>query len=130
MPRLFVIGFALLLAGCGPRSTAYWVGQLKDPDVVKRRQAIRELGAKNGDAQVVVPALTEALQDESSYVRHDAATALGKFGPESKPAIPKLAQLLKDKELSVRKAAEAALSKIDPDALIKTEPAAKSPRRR
>jgi HEAT repeat protein len=129
MPRLVVVGLALLVAACSTRSTSYWVAQLKDSDVVKRRQAIRELSAKGGDAQVV-SALTDALQDPSGYVRHDAATALGKFGQDATPAVPKLAQLLKDKELSVRKAAEAALSKIDPDALAKAGPPAKSSKRR
>jgi HEAT repeat protein len=118
MHRLFLIGLALVLAGCG-KSTEDWLAQLKDGDVVKRRQAIRELGARNADASQIVPALTEALRDESGYVRHDAATTLGKFGDAAKPAAPMLARLLKDKELSVRKAAEAALQKIDPEAHAK-----------
>ena len=65
MKRLFgdsarafaVLSLALLAAGCGSRSTDYWLKQLKDPAVVKRRQAIRELGERNSDAERVVPAL-------------------------------------------------------------------------
>ena len=87
MHRLFLIGLALVLAGCG-KSTEDWLAQLKDGDVVKRRQAIRELGARNADASQIVPALTEALRDESGYVRHDAATTLGKFGDAICPRSP------------------------------------------
>jgi HEAT repeat protein len=116
---------ALLAIGCG-RSTDEWLQQLKNPEVVKRRQAIRELGSRTGDAERVVAALTEALQDESGYVRHDAATTLGKFGPAAKPAAPHLTKLLKDKELGVRHAAEAALQKIAPETNLKRDSLKKS----
>ena len=118
MRPIVVVGLVLFVAGCG-RSTDDWLRQLQDRDVVKRRQAIRELGSRTGDAERVVAALTEALRDESGYVRHDAATAVAKFGAAAKPAAPALTQLLDDKELSVRKAAQAALQKIDPDAIAK-----------
>jgi len=118
MRIIIVVGLALLTAGCG-RSTDDWLRQLRDPDVVRRRQAIRELGSKTGDAERVVAALTEALRDDSSYVRHDAATTVAKFGAAAGPAAPLLVRLLEDRELSVRKAAEAALQRIDPDAVAK-----------
>jgi HEAT repeat protein len=118
MRTFIVVGLALLGPGCG-RSTDDWLRQLQDLDVVKRRQAIRELGSRSGDAERVVAALTEALRDESGYVRHDAATTLGKFGATAKPAVPQLTQLLGDRELSVRTAAQAALLKIDPEAIAK-----------
>lgn len=110
----------LLLAGCG-RSTDYWVGQLKDADVVKRRQAVRELGERTSEAPRVVAALTEALRDENEYVRHDCATALAKFGPEAQPAVPALRAALKDRDHNVRRAAETALKKIAPAATGKGE---------
>jgi HEAT repeat protein len=122
MQRRFALSLVLLLAaGCGGRSTENWLGQLKDPEVVKRRQAIRELGGRAADAEQVVPALAEALRDGNGYVRHDAATTLGKFGSAARPAVPTLVAALKDKERTVRTAAAAALKKIDPQAGAKAE---------
>ena len=91
MRPIMVVGLVLFVAGCG-RSTDDWLRQLHDRDVVKRRQAIRELGSRTEDAERVVAALTEALRDESGYVRHDAATAVAKFGAAAKPAAPALTQ--------------------------------------
>jgi HEAT repeat protein len=118
MRRLLILILALPLAGCGPRSTSDWLVRLKDPDVVKRRQAIRELGSKTGEAERVVPALVEALRDENGYVRHDAATTLGKFGEDAREAIPTLLAALKDADPSVRRAAAAALKHIDPQGAV------------
>jgi HEAT repeat protein len=87
--------------------------------VVKRRQAIRELGVRTGEAERVVPALAETLRDDNPYVRHDSATALAKFGPEARAAASRLTAALKDKDPSVRRAAEAALKKVAPDATMK-----------
>jgi len=119
MRKVLLASMALLAAGCGLQSTESWLQQLKDSDVVKRRQAIRELGSKTGDAERVVPVLQETLSDENPYVRHDAALALAKFGAAAKPATPVLARLLKDRDLNVRKAAGEALKKIDPEAAAK-----------
>ena len=112
MRRLPVMALALLVVGCGSRSTDHWLQQLKDADVVKRRQAIRELGARTSEAERVVPALTEALRDDNEYVRHDAATALGNFGPEAQAAVPALQGALKDRDHNVRRAAQTTLKKI------------------
>jgi HEAT repeat protein len=111
---LSITSVALLIVGCS-RSTDEWLEQLKTPDVGQRRQAIRELGSRSGDAEQVVAALIEALHDQSSYVRRDAAATLGKFGPAAKPAVTDLVKLLKDKERSVRKAAQATLQRIAPE---------------
>ena len=90
--RLFLIMcLALAAAGCRSSSTDDWLLQLKDPDVVKRRQALRELAARIDEPERVIPALTEALHDESIYVRHDAAWALGSFGGEARDVVPVLA---------------------------------------
>jgi HEAT repeat protein len=109
--------FVMLAFGCGGHSTDNWLRQLKDADVVKRREAIRELGARTKDANRVVPALTEALKDESGFVRRDAAVTLGKFGADARSGVPALVESLQDKEPSVRSAAAASLKKIDPEAV-------------
>lgn len=106
----------MVLGGCGRPSMEDWLRQLKEGDVVKKRQAIRELGSGSAEAEQVVPALVEALRDESAYVRRDAAAVLGKFGPEAMAAVPALLAARKDRERSVRKAADDALKKIDPAA--------------
>jgi HEAT repeat protein len=114
MRHLWIMSLPLFIAGCTcPQSTDDWLRQLKDPEVVKRRQAIRELGIMTEDAERVTSALVEALQDKNGYVRHDAALTLGKLGPRAKTGVPSLAIALKDKEHSVRKAAAQALRKID-----------------
>jgi len=118
--RFFIVmGAALLMTGCSAPSTDDWLEQLKDAEVVKRRQAIRELGPRTAEAERIVPALTVALRDESSYVRHDAAMALGKLGAEASEAVDALTAALKDKEQNVRTAAGTALKKIDPQAASK-----------
>jgi HEAT repeat protein len=113
MRRLLLLSLTLLPTGCASPSTEEWLGRLKDPDVMKRRQAIRELGPRAAEARRVVPALVEALRDESSYVRRDAALALGKFEAQAREAVPGLVAALKDKEKAVREAARASLKKID-----------------
>lgn len=116
MRQLLIMSLALFLAGCArPQSTDDWLRQLKDPDVGKRRQAIRELGAGMVDPERATPALAEALHDANGYVRRDAAVTLGKLGSAAKMVVPALLAALKDKERSVRKAAGQALRKIDPD---------------
>ena len=115
MRRLVIMSLAVLTLGCGSRSTDYWLQQLKDPDVVKRRQAIRELGSRTAEAEQVVPNLAEALRDENEYVRHDSAIVLANFGADAQPAVPALIAALEDKDRNVRRAAEATLKRIAPE---------------
>ncbi len=109
----------LLVAGCGAPTTDTWLEQLKDAEVVKRRQAIRELAAHPEDKEQIVPALIEALGDDSDYVRRDAALALGKFGAEASEAVPVLVAALRDKTSNVRAAAQRSLKSIDTGAALK-----------
>jgi HEAT repeat protein len=110
----------LLAAGCGKGSTSDWIAKLKAPQSMTRIQAIHTLLERKSEAEQVVPALIEALQDENVYVRRDAARALGSFGEQAKPAIPALQAALKDRESSVRSAAAASLARIDPTLKTKT----------
>jgi HEAT repeat protein len=122
MRRLLLMTCFGLIAGCAGPSTEDWVRQLKDEDVVKRRQAVRELQTRAADADRIVPALTEALRDENAYVRHDAAIALGLFGAEAQGSVHALRTALKDKEANVRQAAAQALQRIDPATARKVVP--------
>jgi HEAT repeat protein len=112
MKRVLLLVFAVFIVGCGQKSTDDWLRQLKDDDVLMRREAIRELGDCAGEAPLVVPALTEMLRDKNPYVRHDAALSLGKFGPEAREAVPAIKAMLKDKDQTVRHGVAAALQKI------------------
>jgi HEAT repeat protein len=111
----FLFCAALLLAGCGRKSTADLVGQLKDRESAQRLRAIKELESRSRDAGVVVPALADCLKDDDSFVRRDAAQALGNFGPDGKEAAPALLLALRDKTPKVRTAAAEALKKVDPE---------------
>lgn len=112
-PYRFAVCFAaLVLSGCGP-STADWVAQTKSSDPSARQHAVQALQGKVSEQATVVPALTEALQDENKFVRRDAAKGLGKFGPAAQDAVPALQYRLQDHEPSVRKAAARALSQIN-----------------
>lgn len=118
MHRIIPAVLVGLLAGCGSSlSTEDCLRQLDEGDVVKKRQAIRELGDRPEQAARAVPALIDALRDPSGYVRRDAAFALGKLGPDAKAAVPALLAAGKDREYTVRKAIAAALKKIDPGAI-------------
>jgi HEAT repeat protein len=118
MRPLISLGLVLALTGCST-STDHWLRQLKDSEVVKRREAIRELGTRTTEVPQVIPALVEALRDGSPYVRHDAVLALGKFGAEAREAVPALTAALRDGDRKVRTAAGKALKKIDPPAASK-----------
>jgi HEAT repeat protein len=116
MRKLLILGSCLLLIlGCDNKSTSAWVAQLQSKDSAERLHAIKALERKKSDAATIVPALTQALDDEDPFVRRDAAKALGRFGREARSALPTLTRLLRDQNAGVRKSAEEAVKKIDPD---------------
>jgi HEAT repeat protein len=115
MRKITIAGLALLLAGCSGRSTNEWVAQLKAKDGADRLHAIRALSERPRDAEVVVPALSEALRDSDPFIRRDAAQALAKLGADARAAVPALRPLLKDRNQQVRRAASQALQKIGQD---------------
>jgi HEAT repeat protein len=114
--KLVAVCLAVVLSGCGGKSTDDWVAVLHSGDAAQRLHAINALQDRGAETPVVVPALAGALKDGNAYVRRDAAVALGRVGPEAREAVPALLAARKDRERSVRKAAGEALKKIDPTA--------------
>jgi HEAT repeat protein len=86
--------------------------QGNDPEVHER--ALRSLGAIHSEPGVVIPLVTEYLEDKQ--LNDEAATALGNFGNLARPAIPKIIPLLHAADDDARAAAAKALKKIDPAA--------------
>jgi HEAT repeat protein len=125
MKKLFLVGLAVLLAGCSKKeaySVSSLIDSLKDKDPEVRSYAARHLRKFGRQAEPAVPALTEALTDEDKNVRSGAAYALGAIGPSARSAIPALQHALKDSDQEVRQGAEYALKKLE-------DPKAQSQRR-
>ncbi len=64
---------------------------------------------------LIVPTLTEALDDPDPNVRYRAAEALGLLGGKADTAEPKLRALLGDDDIVLRRQAAQALESIDPE---------------
>ena len=112
------IRFVLLLCllacgGCGKKSTAQLIEDLKSPQERDRIIAARLLPQRKGEAAQVVPALIEALKDKEGDIRWSAAIGLGSFGEQARDAIPALEAAQRDRDARVREAAGVALSRID-----------------
>jgi HEAT repeat protein len=104
----------LACGGCGKKSTAQLIEDLKSPQERDRLIAVRLLPDRKGEAAQVVPALIGALKDEGSDIRLSAAIGLGYFGEQARDAIPALQAALSDRDGRVREQAGVALSRIDP----------------
>jgi len=74
-----------------------------------RSGAANALGWIEPDASEAVPALIQALGDESQYVRSAAADALGEFGSQARDAVPALIEALGDEYSGLRSSAARAL---------------------
>src|SRR6516164_8165911 len=109
----FVLLLCLLAcAGCGKKSTAQLIEDLKSSQERDRLIAVRLLPQRKGEAAQVVPALIGALKDEGSDIRLSAAIGLGYFGEQARDAIPALQEALRDRDGRVREQAGVALSRI------------------
>ncbi len=115
MKKLLLVLCAVLLAGCGGKSTGDWVEQLHSRDSAQRLHAAKALGDRRTEAPLAVPALADALRDEDAFVRREAAQSLGRIGPDARPAAPALMGALRDRKPDVRKAAAESLKNIDPE---------------
>jgi HEAT repeat protein len=89
--------------------------RLEVSDVYTRVWGARELGKLGPKGKAAVPALIQALDDESPDVRKEVAAALGKIGPDANEAIPALILRLEDTETSVCARAVEALARIGPE---------------
>ena len=85
---------------------------LTDPVMDVRLAAIRTLGARGGQNEEAVGALTGCLNDESPLIREEAARALGDLGAHASAALPELTRLAQGQEATVSAAAKGAMGKI------------------
>src|SRR5262245_8588645 len=77
------------------RQLADEVTKAKDPrDRARAVEALAQIGPK---AEVAIPALRAALDDDDRLVQARAIEALGRIGPAAKSAIPQLMEFLKPK---------------------------------
>jgi len=99
---------SLLLAALVPNSLAQeqtrpevstLIKDLKDPDARVRFRAVLDLSSIRGTDKEAIPALIEALKDQSDSVRLYAPAALAHIG---KDAYPALVELLKNQDPSLR----------------------------
>jgi HEAT repeat protein len=83
---------------------------LKDVDAGVRERAARALGCI--DPAAALPALVDALKDDSYPVRGTAAWAIGRTGSSAVAAIPQLYEALRTADYYVRAFVQEALAEI------------------
>src|SRR5215813_10887575 len=95
-------------------ATAGWIAALKSSDPLERRLAAHALAEIGRTAWPAVPALTEALRDEVSFVRVWAAAALARVEPENPDAVCALVAGTRDQIYFVRSLAAWHLGRLGP----------------
>jgi HEAT repeat protein len=99
----------------GPSDVAVLVDLLKHEDMEARAIAARALERMGRRARAAIPALIEAVRNNTAReVDQAAIQALGAFGPDAKEAVPALMEAMKEEEL--RPAATLTLARIGADA--------------
>jgi HEAT repeat protein len=94
----------------------HWTEMLKSPDPLQRRLAVYALGEIGPAALEAAPALTEALNDEQSFVRVWAASALARVETEDPaPALSALVAGMSAELAFVRSLAVWHLGRLDAD---------------
>ncbi|GEM_PF-3302996 len=119
-PVILLTVLGITLYGCGGHSTKGWIEQLRPKNSAERLRAVKALGKKSREAEVVTPAIAVALKDEDAFVRRDAAEALGELGAGAKSAFSALLEAAGDKNADVRRQAAKALKRIDPEAAARS----------
>ena len=92
---------------------------LADTNLLVRCDTLNGLAHIRSEPELVVPALTKALNDPVPKVRVFACMALSQQAEEAKPAAPALVKALSDSDSSVRGLAANPLKAIDPEAAAK-----------
>ena len=116
---------ATLLFACSKSSTpaanvdvSAQIEQLKSPDTNARVEAATTLASAGPNAAPALPALIEALKNDSDpLVRRLAAYALGQIGPDAKEAIPALTAALQSGDREMITSVINAIRAIDPSAM-------------
>ena len=101
----FAAAAALVLCGCGKKSTGELIELAKSNESADRARAVQSLGERGKEADAVVPILVASLKDQDAFVRRDAARSLGRIGPAAGEAVPALRSAARDKNQHVRQAA-------------------------
>lgn len=92
---------------------------ITNPDYKVRWSAIVALGQLGPEAEIAVPALTNALSDNVSDVRTAAAYALRDIGPVAASAVPELVKMMQtDVAWGARAAAADALGRIGDTSVV------------
>ena len=104
-----------VMAGLGKKVVPRLIEALKVEEVRLRAAAI--IARIGPPAKAAVPALGDALGDESSETRNEVLFALAAIGPEAKAAVPAITKALRDPDMNVRYAACHALGQIGPAAM-------------
>jgi HEAT repeat protein len=124
-PLVLAMTAATLLFACSKSSTpsanvdvGAQTEQLKSPDVNLRVEAATALAAAGPSAAPAVPALIEALNNDSDpLVRRLSAYALGQIGPAAKEAIPSLTAAMQSGDREMVTSVINAIRAIDPTAM-------------
>jgi HEAT repeat protein len=103
-----------------PSSIANLLAALKDPDPGTRYMVVTALVRFPGQANVIVPALTNYLDDPDSMVVGNVARTLGSFGAKARPAFPEVLKMVGGTNYDAGEAATEALMNIDFDRALAT----------
>ncbi len=99
------------------RPLSAWIADLKADAPQTRNAAAYEIAGLGPAAAAAVPALIEALKDESAVVRFPVTVALREIGPAAKDAVPALTKVAEDDiNDEIANSARRAIKTIDPAA--------------
>lgn len=96
-----VIFIAVAVAGCGGNSMKDLVTQLRSGDATDRRAAVESLRQRGYDADIVIPALEQALQDPDESIRLATAMAIAQLDPQRESYRPELMAALEAGHASI-----------------------------
>jgi HEAT repeat protein len=110
---------AMMLGAAGQSSSvSNLLAALKDPDPFTRDGAVMTLRRFPEQANVIVPALANCLDDPDDVFVSNIARTLGTFGTNARLAFPKLLKLVGSSKHHVGEAATLALMRIDSDGTL------------